>query len=254
VAYVNAIPRQSDFGLIDCLCVLARPESKYIYPEAAFYVQVKSDRRPYTLSDVEFTWLANYMEHPLFFCIIDKDRLQLSLYSCIPLWHAVFGSWKERRTITIRFNGVSGEQSNKQSQGRRRYVINLGRPVLERTIQDLESKAGSKIAYTVLHDWIFLDAENIARKRVGRVALKAPTKWQTNVPPLSDSGFEFAMHYFWAHGASEVVEAHLAPSLVALSINYQAEGKTSERSALCGFLGKMRRHLSPGDEKVINES
>jgi hypothetical protein len=251
VAYVSSIPRQSDFGLIDCLCVLARSESKYIYPEAAFYVQVKSDRRAYTLSDVEFNWLTEHMEHPLFFCVVDKVQLRISLYSCIPLWHAVFGRWQERRTITIKFNGPPGEESNKQYKDRRRYTINLGHPVLEQSIDDIESKSGWKIAYAVLRDWISLDATNIARKRVRRTALRVPTKWQTNVPPLSDSGFEFSMYYFWALGGAAVIEADLAPILVALSVNYQADNKTTERTALCGFLDKIRKYLNPADLEVI---
>ena len=45
-AYVIPAPRQEDFGVYDFLCVLVREEVRnahtLLYPEDAFYVQVKS--------------------------------------------------------------------------------------------------------------------------------------------------------------------------------------------------------------------
>jgi hypothetical protein len=43
IAFVNPFPRQEDFGVADFLCVLSKQEERLVFPESAFYVQVKSD-------------------------------------------------------------------------------------------------------------------------------------------------------------------------------------------------------------------
>lgn len=242
VAYVNSIPRQEDFGVVDYFCVLARTKSKYVYPEGAFYVQVKSDAKPYTLSDVAFNWLTEHMEHPLFICVVDKEQSRISFYSCIHLWHAVFGFWAERRSIKIKFGGVPGEESNDQHHGRHRYTINLGRPILRRTIQEIESDP--ETAYLVLRDWITLDAANIARRRMGRVAVTIPVTWEPNVAPFAHSACDVRTHYFFGRDYY-LVERELAPILTALAHNYLNARKDAELTALCGFLDKIRKFLDP---------
>ncbi|NVM57633.1 MAG: hypothetical protein HWN51_05890 [Desulfobacterales bacterium] len=80
-AFVNMVPRQEDFGVVDFLCVLTKEEQRCVYPESAFYVQVKS-----TEDDVPFTedavrWISDHMDHPLFVCVVDKNANHLKIYS-----------------------------------------------------------------------------------------------------------------------------------------------------------------------------
>jgi hypothetical protein len=152
----------------------------------------------------------------------------------------------------IKYNGLPGEESNDQFEGRHRYIINLGSPILEQTIDEIESQTGSQLAYSVLRDWICLDAANIARKRVGREALKAPKKWKTNIAPLTDREFEMTWVYFWANGGSEVVQKDLAPILMALGVSYGKENKTAELAALQAFMGSVRKWLSPGELELLD--
>ncbi|MEE8113195.1 MAG: hypothetical protein V3T23_02460 [Nitrososphaerales archaeon] len=43
IAFVNAFPRQEDFGVADFLCVLTKEDNRLVFPESAFYVQIKSN-------------------------------------------------------------------------------------------------------------------------------------------------------------------------------------------------------------------
>src|SRR5258708_3070638 len=179
VAYVNPVPRQEDFGLVDFLCVLARTESGYVYPESAFYVQVKSNTDPVDLSGEAIKWLAHHMDHPLFVCVVDKAQSIISVYSCIYLWRAVFLSRVEPESIRIEFG--ADPSVTVATPNSLKYIVNLGRPILKQTIMDIETEPGT--AYAVLRDWIALDSANIARRRIGRVAVSTPVKWETNIAP-----------------------------------------------------------------------
>ncbi|MBA2590933.1 MAG: hypothetical protein H0U97_01205 [Gammaproteobacteria bacterium] len=238
VAYVNPIPRQEDFGLVDFLCVLARAESGYVYPESAFYVQVKSNSKPFDLSGEAIKWLAHHMDHPLFVCVVDKAQSLISLYSCIYLWRAVFLSRVEPESIRIEFGSDAAVRV--VTPNTLKYVVNLGLPILHQTIADIESEP--ETAYAVLRDWIALDAANIARRRIGRVAVTTPVKWEANVAPLSDPAPAVYNEYFMGP-YYELVEKDLAPILTALAHNYRHAKKEPELTALCGFLDKIRKFL-----------
>jgi hypothetical protein len=243
VAYVNPLPRQEDFGVMDFLCVLARTESGYVYPESAFYIQVKSNTESFELSEEAFKWVADHMEHPLFVCVVDKDDSRISIYSCAYLWHAIFGFWNESRSIKIRYDGKVAPGERRPDQwinGTHQYDINLGPPILQRSVQEIESDPNA--AYSVLRDWIVLDAANIARRRIGRVAASTPVHWVTNVPPLSDGSLQVYNEYFMGE-QYQLVEKDLAPILTALAHNYRHAKKGPELTALCGYLDKIRCFL-----------
>jgi hypothetical protein len=238
VAYVNPVPRQEDFGLVDFLCVLARTESGYVFPESAFYVQVKSNTDRFEISGEAIKWLAHHMDHPLFVCVVDKAGSLISLYSCIYIWKAVFLSRIEPESIKIEFNGDPSAMVTEPNT--LKYVVNLGRPILQQTISEIEANPGT--AYGVLHDWIALDAANIALKRIGRVAVSTPVKWETNVAPFSAAELQMYNDYFMGPHY-ELVEKDLAPILTALAHNYRHAKKEPELTALCGFLDKIRKFL-----------
>jgi hypothetical protein len=240
VAYVNPVPRQEDFGLVDFLCVLARTEAKFVYPESAFYVQVKSNTDPFDLSGEAIKWLAHHMDHPLFVCVVDKAGSLISLYSGIYFWRAVFLSRVEPESISVEF-GAEPSVTN-TIPNTLRYVVSLGPPILQQTITNIESEPAT--AYAVLRDWIALDAANIARRRIGRVAVSVPLKWNTNVAPLSGPGLAMYNEYFMGPHYG-LVEKDLAPILTALAHNYLYAKKKPELTALCAFLARIRESLDP---------
>jgi hypothetical protein len=81
-AFVNPIPRQEDFGVADFLCVLTAEEAQYVYPESAFYVQVKSTDDILHFQADAIRWVSDHMDHPLFICVVDKRNNHMKLYSC----------------------------------------------------------------------------------------------------------------------------------------------------------------------------
>ena len=105
VAFVTPIPRQEDFGVVDYLCVLARSSSKYVLPEQAFYVQVKSNHDPIEFRESAASWFAEHIAHPLFICVVDKASSLISLYSCAIVWNAVFRTRVSPKLIRIEFDG-----------------------------------------------------------------------------------------------------------------------------------------------------
>ena len=86
VAFVDPVPRPEDFGVFDFVCVLAAQEGKNIYPESAFFVQVKSDSGPIDLDADALRWITQHMDQPLMICVISKSESTLTLYSCARLW------------------------------------------------------------------------------------------------------------------------------------------------------------------------
>jgi hypothetical protein len=99
--FVTAVPRQEDFGIVDFVCVLAKDESRYVFSESAFYVQVKSNKSPIELTSRAAHWLTHYMDHPLFVCVVDKDTSELAIYSASPIWEAIFWMRKHLHSMKL---------------------------------------------------------------------------------------------------------------------------------------------------------
>lgn len=213
VAFVTPVPRAEDFGVVDYLCVLARSNARHVLPESAFYVQVKSNREPVVLSGITSSWLAEHMAHPLFICVVEKEKSQISIYSCAAGWNAVFRTRVPPQRIRLEFDGLS--PSAVEAERPLEYVVNVGRPILNLTASQIESEPD--VAYEVLKSWITLDAGNIALRNVGRVAVRLPVVWETNRP--LDASARIATTY-WYGPDFRLVERDLAPILTALAHNY----------------------------------
>jgi hypothetical protein len=248
VAFVNSIPRQEDIGVFDYLCILSRNEGKHVYPESAFYVQVKSNTNPLELKEAAFNWIYEHMEHPLIFCVVNKKKSEIALYSCAFLWHALFGFWPdERRSITIKYNGTPGQEGERQfDDGKWQYTINLGHPIIQWKIQEWNSHQDR--SYAVLQRWITLDAANLAQKRVGRSVAISFKNWQTNESPGEIEG---ECRYYRGQGGSAVIETAMTPMLKALALNYRGDNLKERESALRTFLDNIG--ITDHDLKFIDE-
>ena len=102
IAFVNSFPRQEDFGVADFLCVLSKQEERLVFPESAFYVQVKSDAVDLILDSDALRWISEYMDHPLLICVVDKKTGRIKMYSCWPIWRVMFPSLQAERVIVVR--------------------------------------------------------------------------------------------------------------------------------------------------------
>lgn len=235
VAFVTPVPRPEDFGVVDFLCVLARSDSKYILPEGAFYVQVKSNREPIEFKGTAVSWLAKHMAHPLFVCIVDKGDASISLYSCAIIWNAIFRTRVPPNSVRIEFDGTAAVQSDANTID---YEVNLGKPVFKQTSAQIEEDA--QTAYDVLKTWVDMDGGNIALRNVGRVAVRTPEKWETNIPLAAN---QLLRTTYWFGPDFNLVERDLAPILTALAHNYHHASASDKLEKLRAFIATIPEHL-----------
>lgn len=223
-AFVNPIPRQEDFGVGDSLCVLAKATGKFVYPESAFYVQIKANQKSFPLRQEALRWISHHMDHPLFICVADKKSGRIKIFSCARIWLALFPDPAAKR-LSVRYGGST---SYPQASDSGRLV--LGPPVIDMKVEDIERDPDA--AYTVMRDWIALDVRNIARRRIGRIAVACAVNWKTN-EPLAPALLRDLYFYDTDHKPGE---RELAPILTALAHSYRHQRKSEKLDALCRFL------------------
>jgi len=97
-AQVVSVPRQEDYG-VDLLCALTRRDSKSLFVEDTFGVQVK--KRAKNGIDItygghnkqgewkkyEIEWLLFGPSHPLLIGLVDMRQCRVDLYSTSNMWH-----------------------------------------------------------------------------------------------------------------------------------------------------------------------
>jgi hypothetical protein len=237
VAFIDPVPRQEDFGVLDFVCILASEVGRHVYPESAFFVQVKSNTQPIVLDRDAVRWITYHMDQPLLICVADKAATRLILYSCARIWTALFLR-PEAAEITLLLEGDPPPTNPELSEdkGGARFRLHLGAPILSMTLSDLE--ADPTAAHDVLRPWLQLDAQNIARRRIGRIAASCFATWTTNIPPTSS----YENHYFFGPYFQQA-EHELAPVLTALAHNYRHAGDKTKCEALSAFLNTIKGHL-----------
>lgn len=236
IAFVNPFPRQEEFGVADFLCVLSRREGPLVFPEAAFYVQVKSTADDWILEADNLRWISEYMDHPLLICVADKQTARIKLYSCWPLWRVVFPRLKAKKVTIILGGEVPNTEEPVDSDGH--VKLNFGPPIMEQSLDEIE--ANPDFCHALLKEWLHFDGQNIARRRVGRIAITGVIRWRTN-KLLSEFGE--AIHSYWYDADYRLSEKDLAPILTALAHNYRHDKQTDKLDSLCRFLATIEDHL-----------
>ncbi len=239
VAFIDPVPRQEDFGVLDFVCILATEVGKHVYPESAFFVQVKSNTEPVVLDRDAVRWIVHYMDQPLLICVADKAATRLTLYSCARMWMALFLR-PEAAELALLLDGEPPAPNPELAEDAAgaRFRLHLGAPILSMTLSDLEADPAA--AHAVLRPWLQLDAQNIARRRMGRIAASCFASWTTNVAPTSS----YENHYFFGSDFARA-EHELAPVLTALAHNYRDAGDKTKCEALSAFLNAIKEHLDP---------
>lgn len=247
IAFVNPVPRQEDFGVVDFSCILNRRHDGSVIPENEFYVQVKSTKDDVVFDENALQWIAFHMEHPLLICVVDKKSQHLSFYSCAPLWGPIF-NYRDLppRKVALKLdtNMPINAASLCSPPEDREWTVPLGQPILRMCIADLETN--DQIAANIIRSWISFDSANIAMRRIGRISTMMINAWSTNeLLPNPASCLMFA--YFGPHFS--LAERDLFPILVALLHNYRdavAKGNAavlSRLEALFAFLSEFQSEL-----------
>lgn len=248
-AFVHPVPRQEDFGVVDFLCILAKAERRNVYPESAFYVQVKSTIEPVVFDADAIRWITHHMDHPLLLCFSNKTTGELTFYSCSRIWLALFLR-AEPQQITLIPDTDGTSEYYEMDEGPDRpttFRIYLGAPIFRNDLTELERNPD--LAYSVIEPWIQVDTVNIARRNLGRIAVACIASWQTNVPP---SGSLFTRYYFGPN--FDIAEQYLAPMLTALAHNYRHHKLADKLTALRGFLSVLEPFLDEHGRGFANGS
>ncbi len=220
IATVAAVPRQEDFGVVDLVCVLLDQRKDLLYPQGAFYVQVKANSNDIILKADDIAWITHNLNLPLFICVPDRKDGTLSFYSCSNLWQALFLRTLPS-SITIKLGGDARQPDLHEDTNATTFDIATGPPILVQTLDELE--ADGALAYSILKTWIEADNANIARRIVGRLASQ---------PTTSYTQYVYGPNYAQA-------DRELAPILTALAHNYRHNGRREKLVALAAFLKTM---------------
>lgn len=237
IAFVNAFPRQEDFGVADFLCILTRQEERLVFPESAFYVQIKSNTNDVIMDPDALRWISEYMDHPLLICVVNKKTGRIMMYSCWPIWRVIFPQLTARR-ITVVLGGTLPLSQPELVEKDGHVKLYLGPPILEKSLDEIESDPD--FCHSLLKEWLHFDAQNIARRRVGRIAIAGAVSWQTN-KRLSEYSIKKTLYFFG--GDYRLSEKSLAPILTALAHSYRHDKREAKLQALCSFLAEIEEHL-----------
>ena len=235
VGFVIPAPRQEDFGVLDFLCILARPEGMLVFPESAFFVQVKSSSDDIHLDSDAVRWISLHMDHPLFICVCDKATRKMSIYSTARIWFALFLRTSPKEIVLkLDSDHLPDYCEMRESDGDVTFDVHVGPPVANQTFEDLE--ADPVLMTDILAAWIQMDQGNIARRRLGRVANACFKTWATNVVP--DGELTWRVYHGKDYG---LAERAVLPLLAGLHANYERRQDMEKKLALEAFIEKLVR-------------
>lgn len=230
VAFLWPVPRQEDYGIVDFACILSRDKGRAVFPESAFYVQVKSKIEDIGFSEDEARWISLHMSNPLFVAIVDKKADTLTLFACSRILRALFVR-TEPKHITLKLGPPpdGAEHTALDEKDGARFEIYSGPPIFHQTLSEIE--ADSATLRTVLDAWIRLDAVTLANRSTNRLTSTVYHAWDVNkVPSVSMIEFYMGPNY-------DVGERAIAPVLTALAHNYR---NAKNREKLAAVLPLMR--------------
>jgi hypothetical protein len=234
LAFIDPVPRQEDFGVLDLVCILASEDKGMVYPESAFFAQVKSSDDDIVVDADAIRWITHHMDQPLLVCLIDKSVPSVKLYSTARIWQPLFLT-PEAAEIRLVLKGDPPSEPLER-HGERKYTLHIGPPIVDMTLSELETNPAA--AHDVLRPWLQLDSQNIARRRMGRISASCFAEWTTNVPPE----LRYKNGYFMGPYYSSA-ERDLAPVLTALAHNYRHARDKTKLDALSAFLRTIKEYL-----------
>jgi hypothetical protein len=244
LAFVDPFPRQEDFGVVDMLGILTQTEGSCVYPKSAFFVQVKSNTDDIVFDQYTIRWVTNHMDHPLFVCIANKKLNELALYSTSRIWLALFKK-VEPTSLTLKFDSNLPDHDHVQYDNDREDItVHLGPAIIRKTLDELEENPNQSTE--LLAKWIQQDTGNIARRHLGRIAVRCFETWETNRPP-SDKTLN--VYY---HGPNHsLAEQAITPLLTALARNYIRYQKNDKLDAVRNLMVLLEPYLDDAGRKLV---
>ena len=244
LAFVDPFPRQEDFGVVDMLGILTHTEGRFVYPESAFFVQVKSTTADLVFDQHAIRWVTQHMDHPLFVCVADRKHNELALYSTSRIWLALFKK-VEPKVLTLKLNSNLAQYDHVQyANDRADITVHLGPAIIQKSLDELEEHPDEPTE--MLAKWIQQDADNIARRRLGRIAVRWFDEWETNCWPSENT---LNVYY---HGPNHhLAEQAVTPLLTALARNYRHYNKHDKLEAVRNLLALLAPYLDAAGRDLV---
>lgn len=245
-SYVIPLPRQEDFGVVDFLCVLANEEKHLVFPEIAFYVQVKSNEDNITFDKDATRWISSHMDLPLILCIINKKESRVKLFTCWNIWSGLFVKHLPN-ILVLQLNTDLPLESADIDRNTGTVTIPIGPPILNSTVDEIEQNPS--LFYRILKTWLEVDKQNIARRSVGRIFVSGYVEWNENEPPEAQGRVR---NHFTYGPEYQKAEGDIAPILTALAHNYRENKKEEKLNAVTNMLRQLRPYLDPHGTRFAN--
>jgi len=173
-----AVPHQEDHG-VDLFCTLGDREGQRSWATSHYAVQVKSTDEPWVFDGERSIRSLIETPLPLFLCVVSKKSQRLRIYqTCSRYW-----AWADpqHRSRLELIPGVPGP--GKCAQWTDQVQFDLGPPILEFAVQEIENAGFRERAWTIFKSWIDVDYANLYRVNSGMRLFKTPDRYETNVVP-----------------------------------------------------------------------
>jgi hypothetical protein len=180
---VAPVPRAEDAG-VDAVCTLLRPDGggsrRSVFPEASYYVQVKSagiENRGLLIEGDHYRYVRD-LQMPFFVLTVRMlGEVRCRLWSTIGLYPTSSAPQLQDTGVLLQFTSEEASQPGGGVRG-----IALGQPILEWTPNDLADDEFHDRAYGVMRKWLDLLLLNqVLREMFIRPAIT----WETNAPPVA---------------------------------------------------------------------
>lgn len=234
-SFVYQIPRQEDFGIVDLLCVLGniksrkstdKKKTKLVFPENAFYIQVKANNDDIDLSADSIDWIVNHMSLPLSICVANKEDDSLSFYSISNIWQLLFRQ-TDITGITLALNKKHDNPVRELMDGDERnhkeiqYIVHLETPFLVKKLSDLEADKDGIETTRAMKEWLEIEEQNIVNKKLGSLFSVQMPEWARTMTERR------VLQYY--HGTDyRKSEKAISEQLTALAISYASLSRANE--------------------------
>lgn len=181
ISLVAPVPRAEDAG-VDAVCTLLRPgnvgNSRQVFPEASFYVQVKSvgiEDDGMTIEGDAYEYACN-LQMPFFVLTVQMlGELRCRLWSTIGLYPTSSAPQLSDHGVQLQFTDRDPQHPGKGIRG-----VAIGPPILDWRPDDIGARDFHERIYPVMKAWLDLLLLNqVLRQMFIRPAIS----WTTNEEP-----------------------------------------------------------------------
>ncbi len=260
-AQVVPVPRQEDYG-VDLLCALTRRDSKSLFVEDTFGVQIKTrakdgidityggHNKKGEWKDYEIRWLLFGPSHPLLIGLVDMRQCRVDLYSTSNMWHVRWMAgcpFKVNLLPDVQLVDPKPtlDPSTKSAQGNRgdckSWDVPLGPPIISLSAAEYLDDTTINRIYSTFKTWLSLDRRNVTHQKLNIPFREGFKSWSLNEEPKQQE-HEEGMFGNPGQGmnVAEILKT-ISPMICALEYNF---GLQNNKSKVClnGIIDLLEKH------------